>query len=54
LAALYLFECTQTTKIASAQNVPTEADGYLLDSSANIDFAFKSVKCIELGGIIYI
>jgi len=54
LPASCLFACIQNTETASAQNIPAEADGYLLDSSANIDFALKSAKCIESGDIIYI
>jgi hypothetical protein len=44
---LYSYECTPKTKTASVQNVPAEVDGHSLDSSANIDYAFKSTKCIE-------
>ena len=49
LAASCLFACTPKTETASTQSTPPEADGYTLASSANIDLAYKSAKCIESG-----
>ena len=54
MAASCLFECSQKTKTAKAENVPAEADNYFLNYATNIDLAFKSVKFIESGDIIYI
>jgi hypothetical protein len=43
------FACNPKTESATTSATPKEATGYILDSSANIELAKKSAKCLESG-----
>lgn len=44
-----MYACSPNAEKSNANNAPTEASGYTLDSSANIELSRKSAKFIETG-----